>query len=125
MKFNTSFIWHYDPSGIIVEMRSKNKISPYPHTLKPKIEKYVNQTEWEANTLVDIEEHESFSVIISQNTTPQVPKEKRPRKDASPSVTEVSAKDVQVYSKRPKITHTTHMFGEEEPHSAKVVEEKH
>jgi hypothetical protein len=125
MKFNTSFIWHYDPSGIIAEMRSKNKSSPYAHTLKPEIEKYVNQTEWEANTLVDTEQQESPSVTISQTTTPQVPKEKRPRKDASPSVTEVSVEDFQVYSKRPKITHTTHMSGEEEPHSAKVVEEKH
>jgi hypothetical protein len=70
MKFNTSFIWCYDPSGIIVEMRSKNKISPYAHTLKPKIEKYVNQTEWEANTLIDTEQQESPLVSISQTTTP-------------------------------------------------------
>jgi hypothetical protein len=55
IKFKTSFIWCYDPSGIIAEMRSKNKSSPYAHTLKPEIEKYVNQTEWEANTLVDTE----------------------------------------------------------------------
>jgi hypothetical protein len=47
------------------------------------------------------------------------------RKDASPSVTEVSTENFQVYSKRPKITHTTHMSGEEEPHSSKVVEKKH
>ena len=55
MKFNTSFIWRYDPSGIIVEMRSKNKISPYAHTLKPKIEKYMNQTKRKVNTMVDKE----------------------------------------------------------------------
>jgi hypothetical protein len=59
MKFSTSFIWRYDPSGIIAEMRSKNKISPYAHTLKPKIEKYVNHKELEENTLVDTEPHES------------------------------------------------------------------
>ena len=56
MKFNTSFIWRYDPSGIIAKMRSKNKISPYSHTLKLEIEKYVNQTKWEENTLVDNEQ---------------------------------------------------------------------
>jgi hypothetical protein len=50
--------------------RSKNKISPYAHTLKPEIEKYVNQIEWEANTLVDTEQQESPSVTISQTTTP-------------------------------------------------------
>jgi hypothetical protein len=55
MKFNTIFIWRYDPSGIITEMRLKNKISPYPHTLKLEIKKYVNQKEWEVNTLVDTE----------------------------------------------------------------------
>ena len=70
MKFSTSFIWCYDASGIIAEMRSKNKISPYAHTLKPEIEKYVNQTEWEANTLVDTEHRESPLVSFSQTTTP-------------------------------------------------------
>ena len=56
MKFSTGFTWYYDPCGIIVEMRSKYKISPYAHTLKPEIEKYVNQTEWEVNTLEDTEQ---------------------------------------------------------------------
>ena len=42
MKFNTSFIWQYDLSGISAEMRSKNKSAQYAHILKPKIEKYVN-----------------------------------------------------------------------------------
>jgi hypothetical protein len=123
MKFNTSFIWRYDPSGIIAEMRSKNKSSPYAHTLKPEIEKYVNQTEWEVNTLVDTEPHESLSVSISR-ATPQIPKEKRPRKDDSPSITEVSAEEFWVYNKKPKTTHATHMSGEEEPYSATVIERR-
>jgi hypothetical protein len=55
MKFDISFLWHYDLCGIIVEMRFKNKSSPYAHVPKPKIEKYMNQTEWEANTLEDTE----------------------------------------------------------------------
>jgi hypothetical protein len=55
MKFSTNFTWHYDPCGIIAEMRVKNKSSPYAHTIKPEIEKFVNQTEWEVNTLEDIE----------------------------------------------------------------------
>jgi len=42
IKFNTSFIWRYEPSGVIAEMRSQNKSSPYAHTLKPEIEKYMN-----------------------------------------------------------------------------------
>jgi hypothetical protein len=121
MNFSTSFIWHYDLCGIIAEMRLKNKSSPYAHTLKPEIEKFLNQTEWEVNTLEDIEQQSPLA-MISQTTTPQVPKEKRPRKDVSPSVTEVSAEDFQVYTKRPKTTHTTHRSGEEETQSTKVVE---
>jgi hypothetical protein len=55
IKFSISFIWRYDPTGIIVEMRSKNKSSTYAHTLKLEIEKCVNQTEWKENTLVENE----------------------------------------------------------------------
>jgi hypothetical protein len=46
---------------------------------KPKVEKFMNQTEWEENTLIDIEQH-PYPSIISQKNTPQVPVEKRPRK---------------------------------------------
>jgi hypothetical protein len=49
-----------------------------------------------------------------------VPKEKRPRKDASPSITEISTEDFLVYSKRPKTTHNTHRSREEETRSTKV-----
>jgi hypothetical protein len=38
MKFFASFIWHYDPCGIISEMRVKNKNIPYVHTSRPEIE---------------------------------------------------------------------------------------
>jgi hypothetical protein len=124
MKFNTSFIWRYDPSGIIVEMRSKNKSSPYAHTLKPEIKKYVNPTEWEVNTLVDIEPQESLSLSISPTSSPQIPKEKRPRKDDSPSITEVSSEEFQVYNKKPKTTLATHMSSEEEPYFATVIERR-
>jgi hypothetical protein len=65
MKFNTSFIWSYDPSGIIIDMRSKNKSSPYVHPLKPEIEKYVSQREWDANILVDTNQQESPPVSIA------------------------------------------------------------
>jgi hypothetical protein len=69
MKFFASFIWHYDSCGIISEMRIKNKNVPYVHTLKTEIEKFVNQTEWESNTLVKIEQQDP-SVIVSQTTIP-------------------------------------------------------
>jgi hypothetical protein len=124
MKFSTSFTWHYDPCGIIAKMRSKNKSFAYAHTLKPKIEKFVNQTKWEVNTFEDTEQHPPL-IMISKTTTPQVPKDKRPRKYFYPSLTKVSAEDFQVYTKRPKTTHTTHRFGEEETQTTKVVEGEH
>jgi hypothetical protein len=56
MKFFMSFPWHYDPCRIISEMRVKNKNIPYVHESRPEIEKFVNQTVWEPNTLVKVEQ---------------------------------------------------------------------
>jgi hypothetical protein len=124
MKFSLSFSWHYDPCGIIAETRSRNKISPYAHVPKPEIEKFMNQTEWEENTLLDTEQQPP-PASISQTTTPQVPVEKRPRKEVSPSVTEVSAEDFQVYRKRPKTSHTPDRSGGEETQSTTLMEGEH
>ena len=99
-------------------MRYKNKSAQYAHTLKPEIEKYVNKTQWEENTLEDIE-HQSSLILTSQTTTPPMPKEKRPRKDTSLSVTEVSAEDFHLHSKKPKTIHTIPRSGEEDTQSAK------
>jgi hypothetical protein len=113
MKFFVSFIWNYDPCETISEMRIKNKNAPYAHTPKPDIEKFTNQTEWEPNTLVELEQQDP-SVTISQMITPQVPNEKRPRKDSSPPITKVSAKDFQLHTKRPKTSHIPDTAGEKE-----------
>jgi hypothetical protein len=43
MKFSMSFPWHYDPCGIISEMRVKNKNIPYVHESRPEVEKFANQ----------------------------------------------------------------------------------
>jgi hypothetical protein len=64
MKFDTSFLWHYDLCGIITEMRVKNKNITYVHAPKPEIEKFMNQMEWEANTLEEVEQ-QSPPIIIS------------------------------------------------------------
>jgi hypothetical protein len=121
MKFFVSFSWHYDPCGIISKMRVKNKNIPYVHTSKPEIEKFVNQIEWEPNTLVETEQQD-LSVIVSQTTTPQAPKEKRPRKDVSPSVTEVSSEEFQLHTKRPKISPTPNTAGEKGMQSTTTLE---
>jgi hypothetical protein len=92
MKFFMSFPWHYDPCGIISEMRVKNKNIPYVHESKPEIEKFANQTVWVPDTLIEVEQ-QVLPTTVPPNTTPQVPKEKRPCQDSSSPVTEVSSKE--------------------------------
>jgi hypothetical protein len=69
MRYDASFLWKYDPCGIISEMRVKNKNIPYVHSPKPKIEKFTNQMEWEVNTLEETEQ-QSPHVVISQTNMP-------------------------------------------------------
>jgi hypothetical protein len=76
------------------------------------------------NTLEDAKQ-QTPPAIFSQTTTPYIQKEKRIRKDASPSITEVSAEYFQVYKKRPKTSHTNDRSGEEETQSTIVVEGEH
>jgi hypothetical protein len=47
-------------------------------------------------------------------TTPQAPKEKRPRQDLSPPVTEVSLEEFQLHTKRPKTSPAPDPAGEKE-----------
>jgi hypothetical protein len=93
MKFFMSFTWHYNPCGIISEMRIKNKNIPCVHESRPKIEKFTNRTRSEPNTLVEIEQKDP-PVTISQTTIAQASKEKRHRQDLSPLVTEVSLEEL-------------------------------
>jgi hypothetical protein len=65
MKFPLSFTWSYDPFGIISELRTKQKTTPYVHTQRPEVERYTNQAEWEENTLQEPEE-KPISVTTSQ-----------------------------------------------------------
>jgi hypothetical protein len=107
MKFVTSFPWHYDPHGIISEMRVKNKNAPYVHEPRPEIEQFANRTEWEPDTLEDVEpvvreEQQGPSTSALPTTTPQVLKEKRPRQESSSPMIEVSREEFQIHSKKPK-----------------------
>jgi hypothetical protein len=106
MKLFTSFTWHYDPCRIISEMRVKNKNIPYVHESKPEIEKFANQIVWVPDTLVKMEQQVEVGqqvplTSVPPTTTPQVPKEKRPRQELSPPVTEVSSEEFQMHTKRP------------------------
>jgi hypothetical protein len=55
MKFFMRFTWHYDPCGIISEIRVKNKNIPYVHEARPEVEKFTNQTTWKPDTLVEVQ----------------------------------------------------------------------
>jgi hypothetical protein len=44
MRFTMTSTWAYDPFGVISELRVKQRSTPYVHTQKPKVEKYMNQT---------------------------------------------------------------------------------
>jgi hypothetical protein len=83
MKFSMSFTWNYDPCGIILEMRLKNKNVPYAHESKPEIEKFANQIVCVPNTLMDVGQQVEVEqqvplTSVPPTTTPQVPNEKRP-----------------------------------------------
>jgi hypothetical protein len=55
-------------------------------------------------------------------TTPQFPKEKRPRKDTSPSITEVSSEEFQFHTKRQKTTQAPDTAGEKAIQSTTTME---
>jgi hypothetical protein len=103
MKFLLSFPWHYDPCGIISEMRVKNKNISYVHESKPEIEKFANQTVWVPDILIEVEQQIPL-ITVPPTTTPQVRQEKRPRQESSPPVIEVSSEEFQLHKKRPKTT---------------------
>jgi len=92
MKFNLSFTWSYDPWGIIFKLTIENKTTPYIHTSRTKIEKYVNQWERAENTLREAEE-KLFSTLNLQTPTPQAKTSKRQREEGSSSTTDSEAKD--------------------------------
>ena len=119
MEFSMSFTWNYDLCRIILEMRIKNKNIPYVHESRPELEKFANQTVWEPNTLVEVEQQDPPGTV-SQTTTQQVPKEKRPRKYLSLRVTEVSSEEFQLHTKRSKTISAPDPTGEKEVSSTIV-----
>jgi hypothetical protein len=124
MRFPLSSTWAYDPFGVISELIIKQRITPYVHTQRPEVERYMNWTEWQENTLQEPEEKPSL-VSTSHTNTPQKQVEKRQGKEVSPSVTKVSTEDFQVYRKRTKISHTTDLLKEGEMQSTIVLEGPH
>jgi hypothetical protein len=124
MGFTQSSTWSYAPFGVISELRVKQRSTPYAHTQKPEVEKYMNQTEWQENNLLEMKEQPA-PIAASHTNTPQKKIEKRARKEVSPSVTEVSTEDFQVYRKRAKTSHAPELLKEGEMQSTIVMEGPH
>ena len=57
MNLQPSFTWSYDPFGIISALRVKLKATPYNHTPRPELEKFMNQEQWSKGTLTESDEH--------------------------------------------------------------------
>ena len=77
------------------------KTTPYAHTPKPEIEQYMNQGEWQENTLQEVEE-QVLSRTTSEIPIPREKIDKRLREDDYPSVTKFSAKEFKIYRKKIK-----------------------
>lgn len=75
MKFKLNFSWSYDPLGIVSNLRVEQKTTPYAHNPRLEIEQYMNQDEWQENTLQEAEEH-VLSSTASQTPVPQEKKDK-------------------------------------------------
>jgi len=69
-KILQSFMWQYDPHGVINKLRLKVKLGPFIHHPKPDIERFSNQSKWLENTLIDIDS----TVVDVENTLIDVEK---------------------------------------------------
>ena len=56
MKFLLSFTWANNPFGLISKLSAEKNTTPYIHTQRPELEKFMNQIEWEDNSLQEEEE---------------------------------------------------------------------
>ena len=56
MNFKLCFTWSHYPFGIICKLRVEQKTTPYTHTPRPEIEKLMNQSQWEENTIQEAKE---------------------------------------------------------------------
>lgn len=56
MNFHPNFTWSNDPFDIISVVTVNFKMSRYNHTLRPEIEKFMNQEQWVDGTLHEVAE---------------------------------------------------------------------
>ena len=56
MNLQPSFTWSYDRFGIISALRVQLKATPYNHTPRPELEKFINQEKCYEGTLIEADE---------------------------------------------------------------------
>lgn len=67
MNLQLSFTWSYDPFGIILALRVQLKATPYNHTPRLELEKFINQEQWSEGTLLEADEQ---VIITPRENTP-------------------------------------------------------
>jgi len=70
MNFKNSFMWQYDPHGVINKLRLKVKLGTFIHHPGLDIDRFSNQSECIENTLIDMEN----TVVDVENTLIDVEK---------------------------------------------------
>ena len=78
LNFHPSFTWSYDSFNIISNLRVELKTTPYNHNPRLEIEKFMNQDQWEENTLQEVEE-QTLSTATLHTLVPQDKQGKRKR----------------------------------------------
>lgn len=56
MNLQPSFTWSYDPFGIILALRVQLRATPYNHTPRPELEKFMSREQWFELTLIEADE---------------------------------------------------------------------
>jgi len=55
INFKNSFMWQYDPHGVINKIRIKFKLGPFIHHPRPDIGCFANKSKWLEKTLMDMD----------------------------------------------------------------------
>lgn len=92
MNLQPSFTLSYDPFGVISALRFQLKATPYNHTPKLELEKFMNQEQWSEGTLLEADEQvittPQVNTLVTQNT--QHKRSREETQSATESVKEYS-----------------------------------
>ena len=149
MRFKNSFMWQYDPHGVINKLRIRVKLGPFIHHSRPEIGRFSNQSEWSEKTLIDMDrivvdventlineerhiDESSFLQVPEQGEQMNIPpilpapaneerNQKRNKEEGSSSAMETTDKKFNInYRMRPKMNPVTEQ--EDTIESAEIID---